>query len=129
MLITLSKMIVMAAGISLCGIGVWGLLAPRKLMQWVKDTMEAKWGFWFAILVRVLLGVTLLVVAPTSKFPSTLLVIGWIAIAAAIGVAMMGREGLRKFVNWFVDRFSSALVRVWLLFALAFGGFLIYGVS
>lgn len=129
MLITLSRIIVVAAGVSICGIGIWGFLAPQKLMQWVKDTMDANWGFWFAILVRVMLGVTLLVVAPTSKFPAALLVIGWLAIAAAIGVVLMGRGRLRKFVQWFLDGFSPALIRVWMLFALAFGGFLIYGVS
>ena len=119
----------MAAGIALCGMAFWGFLKPQALKQWVKDTMAAQWGFWFAILVRVLLGVTLLVVAPTSKYPTALLVIGWIAIAAAVGVVLMGRENLRRFAQWFLDRFSTALTRVWLLFAFAFGGFLIYGVA
>ena len=129
MLVTLSKLTVLAAGVSLCGMGVWGFLAPQKLVQWVKNTMDAEWGFWFAILVRLLLGVTLLIVAPASKFPLTLLIMGWIAFAAAVSVVLMGRERLRKLVQWFLDRFSPALIRAWLLFAVAFGGFLIYGVS
>ena len=129
MLINLSRFIVLAAGVSLCGMSVWGFLQPRKLMKWVKDTMDADWGFWFAILVRVLLGVALITAAPASKFPSGFWVVGWIAITAAIAVAVMGREMLRKFVQWFLDQFSPALIRFWLLFALTFGGFLIYGVS
>jgi len=129
MLINLSRMIVMAAGIALCGTAIWGFLKPQALKQWVQDTMAAQWGYWFAILVRVLLGVTLLVVAPSSKHPTALLVIGWIALAAAAGVVLMGRDNLRKFAQWFLDRFSPALIRVWLLFALAFGGFLIYAVA
>lgn len=129
MLMTLSKFTVLAAGVSLCGVGVWGVLAPQKLVQWVKNTMDAEWGFWLAILVRVLLGATLLIVAPTSKFPSALLIIGWIAFAAAVGVVLMGRERLRKLLQWFFDKFSPARIRAWLLIAVAFGGFLIYGVS
>ena len=129
MLINLAKIIVLAGGISLCGIGVWGFLKPQKLMQWVKDTMAADWGFWFAIIVRVFLGVALLIVAPESRYPTGFLIIGWIAVAAAIAVVLMGRERLRRLVQWFLDKFSPPLVRVWLLFALAFGGFLIYGVS
>ena len=128
MLISISKLIIVAAGISLCGLGAWGFFAPQKLMQWVKNTMDAEWGFWFAIGVRLLLGVTLLIAAPTSNHPSALLIIGWIAIAAGIGVLLMGRQRLRNFVQWFLDRFSPTLIRVWLLFAVAFGGFLIYGV-
>ena len=129
MIVTISKTVVMIAGLCLIGMGAWGFLKPQKLMQWVKDTMDADWGFWFAILVRVFLGIALITAAPASKFPSGFWVVGWIAITAAIAVAVMGREMLRKFVQWFLDRFSPALIRFWLLFALAFGGFLIYGVS
>ena len=129
MLITLAKLIVAAAGVALCGVGVWGFLAPQKLMRWVKNTMDAEWGFWFAMIVRLLLGITLLVAAPTAKFPSALMIIGWIAIAAAIVVVLLGRQRLRQLVQWFLDRFSPPIIRTWLLFAIAFGCFLVYGVS
>jgi len=129
MLIDFSNGVVLAAGISLCGASVWGFYAPRKLVHWTKNVMDAKWGIHFAVIIRLLLGAALLTAAPTSNFPTAFLVIGWIAIAAAVGVLLMGRERLRKFVDWWLERLSPPVIRVWLLFAFAFGGFLIYGIS
>ena len=129
MLIDFSNGVVLAAGISLCGISAWGFYVPQKLLQWTKDVMDAKWGIHFAVIIRLLLGAALLTAASTSKFPTTFLIIGWIAIVAAFGVLLMGRARLSKFVDWWFERFTPTVVRAWLLFALAFGGFLIYGIS
>jgi len=129
MLITLSELCVQLLGVSLCAFGVWGFFAPQNLLQTVNGVMDAQWGIYFAVVIRLLLGFALLVAAPTSRFPSVLLIVAWIAIVAAVSVVLMGRERLRKFVDWWLARFTPAVIRVWLLFALAFGGFLVYGVS
>ena len=129
MLITISNIVVLAAGIAVCAMSVWGFYAPQKLVLWAKGAMAAGWGFWFAIIIRLLLGMALLIAAPTSQFPSAFSVIGWIAIAAAVVVAVMGRTGLREFADWILERLSSTFIRIWVLFGLAFGGFLVYGVT
>jgi hypothetical protein len=129
MLINFSNGVVLVAGISLCGISAWGFYAPQKLVQWTKDAVDAMWGIHFAVIIRLLLGAALLTAAPTATFPTAFLVIGWIAIAAAVGVLLMGRERLRKFLNWWIERFSPPVIRAWLLIAFAFGGFLIYGIA
>ncbi|MDH3747644.1 MAG: hypothetical protein OER97_05515 [Gammaproteobacteria bacterium] len=104
-----------------------GIYAPQKLTGWVKDTVDKDWGIYLAVLVRLLLGAALIIAAPDSRFPLAFLVLGWIAIVAAVVVAIMGRKRLRLFVGWWLKQFSPAAVRVWLLFGFAFGGFLIYG--
>jgi len=129
MLITLSDLCVQLLGISLCAFGAWGFFAPQDLLHTVKGVMDAKWGIYFAVLIRLLLGIALLIAAPTSRFPLVLLIVAWIAIVAAVSVVLMGRARLRKFVDWWLARFSPSVIRIWLLFALAFGGFLVYGVS
>jgi uncharacterized membrane protein HdeD (DUF308 family) len=129
MLITISRITVLVLGLMLCALGLWGFYAPQQLLGTVKRVMDAQWGILFAVIIRLMLGVTLLILAPASRFPSAFVIIGWIAIAAAVSVVLMGRERLRKFVNWWLERFSPAVVRIGLLFALAFGGFLIYGSS
>ena len=91
--------------------------------------MDADWGIYFAVLVRLALGAALIVSAPDSRFPLVFLTLGWVAIAAAIAAALLGRVRLRRFVNWWVEWFSPSTARLWLLFAIAFGAFIIYGVS
>jgi len=128
MIVTFSQLIVLLLGFSMCLFAAWGFYAPQKLMQAVRDMMNAKSGIVFAVFIRLLLGIALLIVAPVSRFPTTFLVLGWVTIVAAMVAMLMGRERLQRFVNWWIERFSPSSVRLWVLLAAAFGGFLIYGI-
>ena len=112
---TVSQVVVLLAGISLCMAAVWGFYAPERLSQWVKATMAADWGIYMAVIVRLMLGVALIIAAPASRFPLVFLIVGWIAIVAGVAVAFIGRERLRRFMDWFLERFSPPLIRLWLL--------------
>jgi hypothetical protein len=74
------------------------------------------------------LGSALIIIAPVSPFPIVYQTLGVIAIVAAFALVIMGRERVRKFIAWFSERFSEAIIRLWLLFGMACGGFLVYGV-
>lgn len=129
MVVTVSQIIVLIAGISLCLLAAWGIYAPQRLLQSVKGMMDTDWGIYFAVIVRLILGVVLIITASDSRFPTVFLIVAWIAIVAGVAAVFIGREGLRRFTNWWFVRFSPSGIRLWLLFAMAFGGFLIYGVS
>ena len=129
MVVAGSQIVVLVAGIALCIFAACGIYKPEKVLQWVKWVMDEDWGMYFAVIVRLALGVALISAAPGSRFPSVFLVLGGIAIVAAVAGALMGRERLRRFTNWWFERFSPPTIRLWVLFAMAFGGFLIYGVS
>ena len=98
-------------------------------MTFVTSAMDKSWGIYVAVIVRLVLGSALIIVAPASLFPIVFQVLGVIAIVAAIAVLLMGRERMRRFLAWFSERFSAPIIRLWLLFGMAFGGFLVYGVS
>lgn len=129
MVVTVSQIVVLVAGIALCMFAAWGLYAPQKLLQSVKGMMDADWGIYFAVIVRLMLGLALIITAPGSRFPWVFLILGWVAIVAAVAAVFFGRERLRRFTNWWFERFTHPGIRLWVLFAMAFGGFLIYGVS
>ena len=128
-LITIARIFVVVLGATLFVFAAWGFVNPRKLLQVVKATMDTDWGIWLAVVVRLLLGAALIIVAPAAAFPVSFVVIGWIAIAAAVAAVLLGRPRLRAFTNWWIDRFSGAGVRIWVLVALAFAGFLVYGAA
>ncbi len=128
MVVTVSQIVVLVAGISLCIFAAWGIWAPRRLLQSVKGVMDQDWGIYLAVIVRLVLGLALILSASDSRFPSVFLILGWIAIVVGVAAAFLGRERLRRFVNWWVERFSPSSIRVWVLFAMAFGGFLVYGI-
>lgn len=113
-------------GLVVGALSLWGMVAPTKLIRLVQRVMEQRSGIYVAISMRLLLGVALIVCASVSRFPTTFMVLGWIAVIAAIGLALIGRAGMRRLVTWF-DRFPPLFVRLWLVLGLVFGVFLVYG--
>ena len=122
-----SQIAVLALGVVICAISLWAMVVPIKMMKLVSGVMDKDWGIYFAVIVRLLLGAALIIAGPGSRFPALFEIVGGIAIFAAVVIAIMGRERLRKFIGWF-DRLSPAMIRTWLLFGIAFGAFLVYGI-
>lgn len=80
-----------------------------------------------AVVVRIVLGVSLVYYAPESKYPTAILILGWLSIAAAIVFGVIGRANFISLISWAL-RFSIPFGRVGGLFAILFGGFLIHAV-
>ena len=128
MTLTIARGIVLLAGVSLGGFVLLGMISPARVLRFVEQTMAAAWGIVFAVGIRLVLGVALLVAAPAAPYPLAFTVVGWIAIVAAVVGAALGRRRLQRFAQWWIDRFTPAATRVWLVIAAAFAAFLIYGV-
>jgi len=128
MVIFISQIIVLVFGVTILVAAGWGLFVPDKLMTLVRSTMDQNWGIYTAVVVRLVLGAALIGVAPASLLPIVFQALGLITIVAAVALAVAGRERIRKFIVWWSERFSASINRMWLLFGLAFGAFLVYGV-
>ncbi len=127
MMVAASQLIVLTLGIAVCVLSAWGMYATDKIWNLVNGAMEKDWGIYVAVIARLVLGAALIIVAPQSRFPLAFEILGWFAIVAAVLILIIGRDKLRRFVAWF-QRFSQAMIRAWLLFGIAFGAFLIYGI-
>ncbi len=123
-----SQSIVFLIGLLVSVLSVWGCFVPDRLIKLVMRVVDQDWGIYFAVVVRLLMGAALIVAAPVSKFPVVFEVLGWIAIVAAVALILIGRERMAAPIAWFVRR-PTWLMRPWLLFGMAFGGFLIYGIT
>ena len=127
MAVLVSQVIVLVLGITVFGLSAWGMYSPDSLVKMVTLAMNKSYGMYVAVIVRLILGATLIIVAPVSRFPIVFNVLGWIAIIAAIGLILIGRENIGRIIAWF-ERFSTSIIRLWLQFGMAFAGFLVYGV-
>jgi len=103
MVILVSKISLLAIGITIIVLAGWGIFAPEKLMTLVTSAMDKSWGIYIAVIVRLVLGSALIIVAPASQFPVLFQVLGVIAIVAAIVLLLMGRERMRRFLAWFAE--------------------------
>ena len=123
-----SQSIVFLIGLLVSVLSVWGCFVPDRLIKLVMRVVDQDWGIYFAVVVRLLMRAALIVAAPVSKFPVVFEILGWIAIAAAVAIIFIGRERIAAIAAWFV-RCPASLIRLWLLVGIAFGGFLIYGIT
>ena len=108
-------------------LSVWGVVVPNRLIALVTGLMNRGSGLYVRIGSRVVLGVALIVAAPPARFPILFAVLGWISIAAAIALPLFGRARLGALLGW-LERMPTTLVRLWLVYGVVFGAFLLYGV-
>ena len=125
MISTISKVIIFLFGAATCVVCALGIYAPNRLIEKVKSIWGKSWGIYAAVIVRLILGALLIIAAPDARFPVVFKVLGWLSIIAAILIPSLGRTRLDRLINWFTA-LPSSLVRFWLLFGIAFGGFLIF---
>ena len=125
MISTISEVIIFLFGVATCIVCALGIYAPNRLIEAVKSICGKSWGIYAAVIVRLLLGALLIIAAPDARFPVVFKVLGWLSIIAAILIPSLGRTRFGRLIDWFTA-LPSLLVRFWLLFGIAFGGFLIF---
>ncbi len=106
---------------------VWLMVKPESLTRFLVRNAGRIWFHVLAVGVRIVLGVLLLLYADQSRFPLVLTVLGWIAIAAGVGLALIPPARFRRLVEWAFERFG-AYTRLAAAGAVAFGLFLFYAV-
>lgn len=127
MIHTIAHKFILLFGIFVSLFCLWAIVVPQKVHALVRGVTDTTWGYLLAAGVRLLLGLALLLAAPGSRFPTTFVVLGWVTIAAAVGIVLMGRERMGRLIDWF-SRLSDTAVRAWLMLGVAFGLLLAYGV-
>ena len=81
--------------------------------------------FLFAVIARIIIGAILLLEASNLKFTLVMQIIGGISILAAVVLLLMGQDRMDRMIDWFM-KMSDKIFRIWSVFAIAFGAFLIY---
>ena len=83
MIATGSELMIVVLGISVCVLSAWGIYTPARLVKLVSGVMDQGSGIYIAVIVRLLLGVALIIVAPDSRFPAAFQVLGLIWLQAS----------------------------------------------
>lgn len=101
------------------------VVKPELIVGFMEKRDDSPWLYAFAIVVRAVMGVLLIVLADRSRFPLAIIIFGWVFIAAALGLQAMGRPRFTRFIRWTMGK-----VRPWArwggLFGVLFGAFLLY---
>jgi hypothetical protein len=105
-------------------LGVVGTFAPGQFRD-LLTSMPARGRYIAAVVFRLVFGALLIWLAEDLRYPLVMKILGGISIAAAIGILIMGRERLDRMIEWWMA-LGDGVLRVGMLFAMAFGAFLVY---
>ena len=119
------SIVIVIFGVLILFAGVIIIINPEIVYGYLKRHLEKLELQIIAVVVRLLLGVLLISLAASSRFPLAIEVIGWLSIIAAITLAVIGRNNFKRLMVWAMS-FQHPYGRIGGLAAAGFGGFLIY---
>lgn len=117
-IIVLFGTLLMVAGIAI-------VTNPENIFGPLAKNVDKAGLQFLAVVVRLILGALLVYLADQSRFPLVIEVLGWIAIAAALVLALMGRNNFIRLMKWALS-VAKPYSRVGGVMAIAFGAFLVF---
>jgi hypothetical protein len=108
-------------------VGVVGIVTPDSLMT-IGRYVATPLGLYVIAAIRVAIGLVLMLVAPTSRVPRTLRVVGAVVLVAGLATPLFGVERTRAILDWESTQ-GTALIRVTAGLVLAIGGFIAFAVA
>jgi hypothetical protein len=120
------KTLALIVGAVVIALGVVGLVAPGVLVTIGRASVTAV-GLYVVAAVRVGIGLLLMRVAPASRFPRSLRVLGAIVVVAGLLTPLLGTDRARAILDWWFA-LGPAYLRLAAAIALVFGGLIVYAV-
>ena len=122
------KWIVFLFGAFLIVAGILLILDENIILGSIESYKESSWLYFFAVVMRIILGAALLKTASISRFPLVFKIIGFIALAVALTFLVMGHDQFQHVMATLVPYFENT--GGWTgIVVLVFGAFLIYGLA
>lgn len=118
-------LLIILFGILIIIAGAWLLIDPKMIMGFLASQHEQLWIHCIAVVTRIVLGMALIMQSSVSRFPTIIEILGWLAIIAAIVLAVIGRGHFKRLMNWLLTGLKP-YARFGGLISTVFGGFLIY---
>jgi hypothetical protein len=105
--------------------GIISMIKPAVILGFIEPNTDKAWIYFSAIIVRLLLGLLLIQVADVSRFPLVTAILGWLLLAAALFILLLGRPRFKRLIDRMMELFKPYF-RLAGVFAAAFGAFLVY---
>jgi len=121
------KTLAFGMGLAISAVGACGLLAPASLV-WLGRQFDSPGAFYVLATIRVAFGLVLLAVAPRSRAPRALRVVGFVVVTLGIAAAIAGLAAVgeaRRTIEWWSEQ-GALLVRLTCVLMLSLGSFIAY---
>lgn len=121
------KLLAMAFGLAVTALGVWGLVAPAALLTFGRSLLTTE-GLYLVAAGRILIGALLLWVAPASRTPRMLRVLGTVIVIVGVATPFFSVEQDRAMLDWWVAQ-GAAMTQLVASMAVCVGLFIVYTLS
>jgi hypothetical protein len=121
------KLLAILFAAAIATIGLVGMFAPALLLEFGRSLQSAT-ALYIVAAIRIVFGVLLLAVAPASRMPKTLRVIGIVIIIAGLLAPVFGVDRTQAMFEWISGQ-GLSVVQAWVSLAVVFGLFIIYAVA
>ena len=107
--------------------GIIIVINPDTVFGLIRKNLDSLGMHILAVVVRAILGIALLMCAAESKYPTAVLILGWITIVAAFVIGIMGRNNFKRLISWALS-LPNSFKRIGGFLAILFGVFLVHAV-
>lgn len=114
-------------GVTVAGLGLLAMVWPEVFHGFLRD-LRTHGGMYAAAGFRLALGASLMMAAPTSRFPATILIFGWVFLVGGVFLPLVGFGFFRSVLEWFVS-LDHLVTRVWGVISFVLGLFLSYSLA
>ena len=121
------KVLAIAIGLIVGAIGVVGVVAPSLLLEYGRSLLTPT-ALYVVAALRIGIGTVLVRVAPVSRTPTVLRILGTFIIIAGVLTPFFGVEHSRAILDWWSNQ-GPSFMRLSLGLAIAFGLFIVYAVT
>ena len=108
-------------------VGITGVFAPDRLFA-IGRYVVTPAGLYAIAAVRIAVAIVLIMVAPRSRVPRLLRVLGAAVLLAGLMTPLFGAERARAILDWEAAQ-GPGLIRACAFLAVALGGFLAFAVT
>lgn len=117
----------MVIGLLIAAMGMLGIVDPSVPLQFGRSLLTPS-VLYIVAAVRVCFGLLLVWVAPDSRAPIVLRVLGVLVVVAGVITPFFGVERSHAVLDWWSSH-GAAFMRVGMGFAVVFGLFVVYAVA
>ena len=115
-------------GVFIIVVGIVGIVSPDSVTMARRQYFATPVRLYAASALRMAMGFVVILVAPISRAPKTLRVLGVVMCMQGLGAALFGPDRARAILEWEAMQ-GTALLRVGAMLALATGGFIAFAVT
>ena len=107
--------------------GIIIVISPEPIFGLLRRKSDSLGMHMLAVVMRIFIGAALILYAAESRYPTVILILGWVSVAAAIVLGAIGRMNFKRLMSRALGLVPT-FGRIAGLIAMLFGGFLIHAV-